>query len=138
MSLIRRGKGRVVLAIRFLTLILSSFSLFLALQNNLTGVTLSGDPLFPFIEVSGSPLGILNVSLTAYLLVPIALILGTLVLLSVDLPMYWLFRNDDVGLKIWVVFSTLLWFIITVPLGIVVESSITWLLVIFPDVRQHY
>ncbi len=134
MSLIRRGKGRVILAIRLLTLVLSSLSLLFALQNSLTGVALSGDPLFPFTEVSGSPLGILNVSLTAYLLVPIALILGTLVLLSVDLPIYWLFRNDDVGLKAWVVFSTSLWFIITVPLGILVESSITWLLVIFPDV----
>ncbi len=131
---IRKGNGMILLAFRVILIFLSSIAFFIAAQQGYTGVTLSGDPWLPLTEVIGAPLDLLAVLLSAYILVPINLILGQLILLYLDLPMYWLFKNDSRQLWLWVIISTFVWFTLAMAIGLFIEGAITWGVVLFPEI----
>ncbi|MHA2423574.1 MAG: hypothetical protein ACXAEF_02230 [Candidatus Thorarchaeota archaeon] len=130
---IRKGNGIFLLATRIILATLSSIIFIIANQQDYTEVILSGNPWLPLTEVIGSPLDLVTVLLNTYILVPSNLILGQLILLYLDLPMYWLLKSDSRRLWFWVITSTLLWFIVAVASGLFVEGAITWGLSVFPE-----
>jgi hypothetical protein len=130
---IRKGNGIVLVTVRVIFVILSLIVFFIAIQQGWTGVTLSGNPWLPLTEVVGSPLDLFTVLLSSYILIPTNLILGQLILIYLDLPMYWLFKNDRHRLWFWVMISSFVWFIIALATGLFVEGAITWGLVLFPE-----
>jgi hypothetical protein len=130
---IRKGNGKILLAIRIILATLSVIIFFIATQQGYTGVTLSGNPWLPLTEVIGSPLDLLTVLLNSYILIPTNLILGQLILLYLDLPICWLLKNDRHRLWFWVIISTFVWFIVALAIGLFIEGAITWGLVLFPE-----
>lgn len=130
---IRKGKGLILLTLRVILVALSVLVFFIAMQQDYIGVMLSGNPWLPLTEVIGSPVELLTVLLSEYIVVPINLVLGQLILLYLDLPIYWLFKDDNHRLSYWVIISTFVWFIAGLTVGLFVEGAITWGLVLFPE-----
>ncbi len=133
LSLIGEAKGRVLIAIRLALLAASTSIMVASFQNSSTGITLSGNPWNSLLSAFVSLQGGLVFILTGYILVPISLFIGTLIIMTIDLPMYWLLRDRPRSLGIWLMLSLSIWLLLSIGLGIILESTIVWGLDLFPE-----
>ncbi|MCF2136229.1 MAG: hypothetical protein K9W43_03230 [Candidatus Thorarchaeota archaeon] len=133
---VRQDAGPILLMIRVILFTLSMVLLFLALQQEPTGNTLSGEPWGP-LEQMNWPLVSIGTLLSAYVLIPITFVIGVLILSGLDMQVTWLFNNKRYRVGQWIIYSTILWFGLSIVFGILIEATITWSVRLFPELSQQ-